>query len=66
MKKSKWGLWIVLLFTFTSCGGYYRMTSRVNRDGSMVREVYATADSAFMDGPELLWNCLLIPFQCSE
>lgn len=50
MKKSKWGLWIVLLFTFTSCGGYYRMTSRVNRDGSMVREVYATADSAFMAG----------------
>lgn len=50
MKANKWGVWIVLLLTFTSCGGYYKMTSRINRDGSMVREVYASGDSAFMAG----------------
>lgn len=50
MKRNKWGVWIVLWLAFTSCGSYYRMTSRVNRDGSMVREVYAVADSAFMKG----------------
>lgn len=50
MKRNKWGILAVLLLTFTSCGGYYRMTSRVNRDGSMDREVYAIGDSAFMTG----------------
>lgn len=50
MKRNQLGVLAVLLFLFTSCGSHYRMISRVNRDGSMFREIYASGDSAFMGG----------------
>ncbi len=34
----------------TSCGNYYRITSRIHSDGSMYREVFALGDSTFMAG----------------
>ena len=34
----------------TSCSTYYRMTSRIDTNGSMHREVYARGDSAFIAG----------------
>lgn len=40
----------ILLFGMTSCSTYYRMTSRIESDGSMYREVYAQGDSAFRAG----------------
>lgn len=53
MKKNRLGVCVLLLLLLTSCGGYYRMTSRINRDGSMLREVYATGDSAFLEGDRM-------------
>lgn len=40
----------VLLLSVTSCDTYYRITSRIEKDGSMYREVYAQGDSAFRAG----------------
>ena len=40
----------LLLLGTTSCSTYYRMTSRIESDGSMYREVYAQGDSTFMAG----------------
>lgn len=34
----------------TSCTTYHRMTSRIENDGSMYREVYTQGDSAFITG----------------
>lgn len=50
MKTNKWIAAIILLFSMTSCGSYYRMVSQVNSDGSLHREVYAYGDSAFIAG----------------
>ena len=33
-----------------SCGTYYRMVTTLDRDGNVIREVYADGDSAFMAG----------------
>lgn len=41
---------IILMLSITSCSSYYRMTSRIEKDGSMYREVYAYGDSAFIAG----------------
>lgn len=40
----------VLLLSITSCDTYYRMTSKIENDGSIYREVYALGDSAFSAG----------------
>lgn len=53
MKTNKYLLTTVLVLivvSLTSCGNYYRMTSRIHKDGSMYREVFALGDSAFMAG----------------
>ena len=53
MKTNRYVLAIVLgwiAIGLTSCGNYYRMTSRIHSDGSMYREVYAHGDSAFLKG----------------
>lgn len=53
MKTNKYLSVIVLglmVICLTSCGNYYRMTSRIHSDGSMYREVFALGDSAFMAG----------------
>ena len=41
-------LLLLLSLGMTSCSTYYRMTSRIDTNGSMHREVYARGDSAFM------------------
>lgn len=40
----------VLLLSTTSCNTYHRMTSQIEKDGSMYREIYAQGDSAFRAG----------------
>lgn len=41
---------LIILLGMSSCETSYRMVSRINRDGSLYREVYANGDSAFMAG----------------
>ena len=41
MKTNYFLITMLLLLSMTSCSTYYRMTSRVERDGSMYREIYA-------------------------
>ena len=41
-------LLLLLSLGMTSCSTYYRMTSRIDTNGSMHREVYARGDSAFI------------------
>lgn len=41
---------LVLIGLLASCSANYRMTTRVHEDGTMDREVYALADSAFLAG----------------
>lgn len=43
-------LLLLLSLGMTSCSTYYRMTSRIDTNGSMHREVYARGDSAFIAG----------------
>ena len=43
-------LLLLLSLGMTSCSTYYRMTSRIDTNGSMHREVYARGDSAFFAG----------------
>ena len=50
MKTNYFLITMLLLLSMTSCSTYYRMTSRVERDGSMYREIYAQGDSAFIAG----------------
>lgn len=50
MKTNQWITAMVLVFGLMSCGTNYRMVSRINSDGSLHREVYAYADSAFLAG----------------
>lgn len=50
MKTNHLFIIALLLLGTTSCSTYYRMTSRIESDGSMYREVYAQGDSAFMAG----------------
>lgn len=50
MKTNYFIAGIVLMLCTTSCSSYYRMTSRINNDGSMYREVYTYGDSAFIAG----------------
>ena len=45
MKTNYFLITMLLLLSMTSCSTYYRMTSRVERDGSMYREIYAQGDS---------------------
>lgn len=40
----------VLILGTTSCDTYHRMTSRIEKDGSVYREIYAQGDSAFRAG----------------
>lgn len=49
--RTKYFITIMLaVFSLTSCTAYYRVTSRIESDGSMYREVYAQGDSAFIAG----------------
>lgn len=49
--KTNYFITIMLaVFSLTSCTAYYRVTSRIESDGSMYREVYAQGDSAFIAG----------------
>lgn len=41
---------LLLLLLITSCSTYQQVNTRINRDGSMEREFFAYADSAFMAG----------------
>lgn len=50
MKTNYFLITMLLLLSMTSCSTYYRTTSRVERDGSMYREIYAQGDSAFIAG----------------
>ncbi len=50
MKTNYLLITIALLTGMTSCATRYRMVSRIDKDGTMYREVYAKADSAFMAG----------------
>lgn len=50
MKTNYFIIAMLLILSMTSCGTYYRMTSRIERDGSMYREIYAQGDSAFLAG----------------
>lgn len=43
---------IFILSGLTSCQTSYRMVSRIDTDGSLYREVYATGDSAFLAGDD--------------
>ena len=43
-------LLLLLSLGMTSCSTYYRMTSRIDTNGSMHRVVYARGDSAFIAG----------------
>lgn len=49
MKKYKL-ISLLLLLLITSCSTYQQVNTRINRDGSMEREFFAYADSAFMAG----------------
>ncbi len=54
MKTNYFLITMLLLLSMTSCSTYYRTTSRVERDGSMYREIYAQGDSAFIAGDKNL------------
>ena len=55
MKTNYFLITMLLLLSMTSCSTYYRTTSRVERDGSMYREIYAQGDSAFIAGHIILF-----------
>ena len=65
MKTNYFLITMLLLLSMTSCSTYYRMTSRVERDGSMYREIYAQGDSAFIAGDKTHNPFPLILFYCS-
>lgn len=48
--KAKIFMAVILVLGMTSCSTYYKMSSRIEADGSMHREVYALGDSAFRAG----------------
>ena len=50
MKTNYFIMAMLLLLSVTSCSTYYRMSSRIEKDGSMYREIYAQGDSAFLAG----------------
>lgn len=50
MKSGSKIIVLVLLLSFTACTSHFRMTTRVHRDGTVERSVYAFADSAFRAG----------------
>lgn len=50
MKRISQIIMLALLLTFTACSTHFRMTTRVHRDGTVERTVYALADSAFRAG----------------
>lgn len=50
MKINYFIIAMLLLLSVTSCSTYYRMSSRIEKDGSMYREIYAQGDSAFLAG----------------
>ncbi|WP_455673403.1 hypothetical protein [Phocaeicola sp.] len=41
---------LALLLVLASCSTKYRMTTRIHKDGKVEKEVYASADSAFLAG----------------
>ena len=50
MKTNYFIMAMLLLLSVTSCSTYYRMSSRIEKDGSIYREIYAQGDSAFLAG----------------
>lgn len=50
MKTLKFIGLVLVLLSVASCSTNYRITTRVHRDGTVEREVYAFGDSAFMAG----------------
>lgn len=58
-------LLLLLSLGMTSCSTYYRMTSRIDTNGSMHREVYARGDSAFIAGNKT-HNPFLFPLEIEK
>ena len=62
MKTNYFIMAMLLLLSVTSCSTYYRMSSRIEKDGSIYREIYAQGDSAFLAGDKT-HNPFLFIFQ---